>query len=125
MTYQILVAEDEIECRVVLKEAIADIDSSTEIVTVGNGSEAVEQATSRDFDLIVMDLHVEEMSGIEALKVIHMSEPDLPILVAAETDDDDKKTEALTGGASIILTKPLDLSEFTSAVRKLLGIRIT
>jgi len=122
MTYQILIAEDEIEARVIVKEAIAEIDAGIEVVAVENGSEAIEQATSKNFDLIIMDLRMPVMSGGEALKIIHMSEPDLPILVTTGVDDEETKTEALKGGANIILTKPLDLAEFTSSVKKLLGI---
>ena len=56
MTYQILIAEDEIEARVIVKEAIAEIDAGIEVVAVENGSEAIEQATSKNFDLIIMDI---------------------------------------------------------------------
>ena len=122
MTYQILIAEDEIESRVIVKEAIAEIDAGIEVIAVENGSEAIEQATSKNFDLVIMDLRMPVMDGIEALKIIHMSEPDLPILVTTGIDDEETKTEALRGGANIILTKPLDLGEFCSSVRKLLGI---
>jgi CheY-like chemotaxis protein len=122
MTYQILIAEDEITSRVILKEAIAEINAGIEIITVENGSDALEQATSKNFDLVIIDLIMPVMDGIEALKVIHMSEPDLPILVTTGVEDEELKKEALKGGANIILTKPLDIVEFTSSVRNLLGL---
>jgi len=122
MTYQILLSEDKTEPSVVIKEIISEIDTNIEISEAENGNAALEQATSYDFDLVIIDLGASGINGIEPLRVIHMSEPDLPILVTASIEEEEVKEEALKAGANIILTKPLDRAEFISAFKKLLGI---
>jgi len=122
MTYKILVVDDEIESRVVIKETLADIGVETAVTTAANGSEAIERATSEDFDLVIMDLLMPVMNGVEALKLIHMSEPEIPIIVVTGATEEEIKQHALQGGANIILQKPIDAEELAAAVRKLLGV---
>lgn len=121
MTYQILLSENEPESSVVIKELIAEIDTNIEISEAETGNAALEQATSNDFDLVIIDLGTSGINGIEPLKVIHMSEPDLPILVTG-IEEDDVRDEAHKAGANIIISKPLDRAEFTSSLKQLLGI---
>ena len=121
MTYKILVADDEVEGRVVIKEALTGLD--VDVTEVENGQQALERATSQDFDLIVMDLAMPFVDGVEALKVIHMSEPDLPIIVVTGVQEEETKSLALKSGANILIEKPFDLPDFVSGVRKLLGIQ--
>ena len=120
MTYKVLVADDELEGRVMVKEAIAGEDCS--VVVVADGREALEKATSEDFDLVIMDLIMPGMDGTEALRIIHMSEPDLPIIVVTGADTEEMRAEALRAGANLVITKPYELMDLVSAVRKLLGI---
>lgn len=120
MTYEILVVDDELVSRTLIKAAlVGDIFS---IVFAENGREAVEKATSEDFDLIIMDLMMPFMDGSEAIKIIHMSEPDLPIIVVTGTEEEDMKTDALKCGANLIIQKPLELQELAAEVKRLLGI---
>ena len=73
-----------------------------------DGTKAVEKAKDRPFDLIVMDVRMAEMSGIEALKVIKKYNPAIPILIMTAYSSVESAVEALKAGAYDYLTKPLD-----------------
>jgi CheY-like chemotaxis protein len=123
MTFKILIADDEADARVIIKEAVSATLKDTDIVFAGNGNEAIEQCRAQDFDLVIIDLIMPFMNGIESLKVIHMSEPDLPIIVVTGTDDSEMKDEALKSGANLLLEKPLQLDELARAVRHMTGFQ--
>jgi two-component system response regulator HydG len=73
-----------------------------------DGTKAVEKAKERPFDLIVMDVRMAEMSGIEALKIIKEYNPAIPILIMTAYSSVESAVEALKEGAYDYLTKPLD-----------------
>jgi two-component system response regulator HydG len=73
-----------------------------------DGTKAVEKAKERPFDLIVMDVRMAEMSGIEALQVIKKYNPGIPILIMTAYSSVESAVEALKAGAYDYLTKPLD-----------------
>ncbi len=73
-----------------------------------DGTKAIEKAKERPFGLIVMDVRMAEMSGIEALKVIKEYNPAIPILIMTAYSSVESAVEALKAGAYDYLTKPLD-----------------
>ncbi|MFZ1872014.1 MAG: sigma 54-interacting transcriptional regulator [Chania sp.] len=73
-----------------------------------NGLEAVEQAKGTPFDLILSDVRMAEMDGIEALKAIKTYNPAIPILIMTAYSNVESAVEAIKAGAYDYLTKPLD-----------------
>ena len=73
-----------------------------------DGTQAVENVKERPFDLILMDVRMAQMSGIEALKEIKKYNPSIPILIMTAYSSVDSAVEALKAGAYDYLTKPLD-----------------
>ena len=123
MSFKILIVDDEADSRVFIKEAVSAALKDIKITIAENGIVAIEQAKSNDFDLVIIDLIMPFMSGIESLKVIHMSEPDLPIIVVTGTDNNEMKEEALRTGANLLLEKPLELNQLITAVKNMIGIQ--
>ena len=73
-----------------------------------DGAKAVENVKARPFDLILMDVRMARMSGIEALKHIKQYNPSIPILIMTAYSSVDSAVEAIKAGAYDYLTKPLD-----------------
>jgi two-component system response regulator HydG len=73
-----------------------------------DGIHAVESVKQRPFDLILMDVRMAQMSGIEALKKIKDYNPAIPVLIMTAYSSVDSAVEALKAGAYDYLTKPLD-----------------
>ncbi len=73
-----------------------------------DGAKAVESVKERPYDLILMDVRMAQMSGIEALQHIKQYNPAIPILIMTAYSSVDSAVEALKAGAYDYLTKPLD-----------------
>ncbi|MEL6318771.1 MAG: hybrid sensor histidine kinase/response regulator, partial [Pseudomonadota bacterium] len=115
-----LLAEDNALNRMLVVQALEALD--LEIVEVGNGRDAVDAAASRRFDLILMDIEMPVLSGVEAIKVIRALPPghgDAPILAltAHASGRDGNFYGAI--GATATLPKPLDLGALRETVRGL------
>jgi two-component system, NtrC family, response regulator HydG len=76
-----------------------------------DGSKAVKLVKERPYDLILMDIRMAEMSGIEALKQIKDYNPTIPIIIMTAYSSVDSAVNALKSGAYDYLTKPLDFDE--------------
>ncbi|MFT6386645.1 MAG: two-component system sensor histidine kinase BarA [Cellvibrionaceae bacterium] len=93
---------------------------SLTIVEAENGEEAVDYYHKQPFALILMDIEMEKMSGLEAVKKIRDLETDskkrLPIIAISAHSSNEKRLEALTVGFDEYLTKPLDNEELLNTL---------
>jgi len=116
----VLIVDDDIINLKLLKSMLTKSESVKEVVEARNGAEAIDILKSRDdIDLILLDVIMPIMSGIEMLKVVRADDNlrQLPVIVL--TTDETKKTEALECGANDFLMKPIrnsDLIKKISAV---------
>ena len=104
----ILVVDDDIINLKLLKSMLMKNSHVKEVVEVKNGSDAIGILKSRDdIDLILLDIIMPVMNGLEMLKVVRADDNlhQLPIIVL--TTDETKKSEALEAGANGFLMKPI------------------
>ncbi len=85
-----------------------------------DGKEGLALATSREYDLIILDLMLPEMGGIEVCKRLRTAGLKTPILMLTALDSVGKKVEGLESGADDYLTKPFAFSELLARIRALL-----
>lgn len=90
-----------------------------EVFSAADGMEAVSLCETRHFDVITMDLEMPRMGGIEALREIRKSLPNVPVLVVTGLPRDIQ--QAMSAGAAKVLTKPLRLRDLEDEVRSLLN----
>jgi len=102
----ILVVDDDPGHRTTLETIIKSW--GYQVQTAADGAGAVEQVKQRPFDLILMDVRMTVMSGLEALKRIKQYNPAIPILIMTAYSSVESAVEALKAGAYDYLTKPLD-----------------
>ncbi|MDD3119036.1 MAG: response regulator, partial [Victivallales bacterium] len=88
-----------------------------------SGDEAVELARSRYFDIILMDIMMPGISGLEACGIIHEHIPDLPIIIMTAIIDESVVQEAFECGAADYLRKPLNQKELVVRINNCVGIR--
>ena len=117
MTIRVLIVDDHPVFRDGLTAALAASDRIEIAATAGDGPEAIEMARSGRFDVIVMDLSLPSMSGIDATaRIVEL--PDAPaVLVVTMVDDDDTIAAALHAGARGYLLKGASGEQIASAVR--------
>ncbi len=104
----VLAVDDDLINLKLLKSMLLKTGKVKEVIEAKNGSDAIGVLKSRDdIDLILLDIIMPIMNGIEVLKVVRADDSlrQLPIIVL--TTDETKKAEALDHGANGFLTKPI------------------
>jgi two-component system response regulator HydG len=91
-----------------------------EVQSASDGAEAVERVNEGPFDLILMDVRMAVMSGIEALNHIKQYNPAIPILIMTAYSSVESAVEALKAGAYDYLTKPLDFDALKISMERAL-----
>jgi len=113
----VLVVEDEPTVRETLAEAL--IEDGLQVTTAGDGPQALERYRADQPDLVVLDLMLPGMSGIEVCRVIRAESP-VPILILTARDSELDKVLGLELGADDYVTKPFSLRELQARIRALL-----
>ena len=102
----ILVVDDEPGNLIMLEGLLGKWNYQVD--SAANGLEAVEAVKKRPYDVVLMDIRMEEMDGLTALKEIKAYNPSIPIIIMTAHSAVDSAVEALKSGAHDYLTKPLD-----------------
>ena len=101
----ILVADDEEGIRSFLCDAL-ELDGH-QVVPVPNGAEALQEASRRAFDLLVTDLKMPVLDGMELVRRLRADQPEVEIIVVTAHGSVDSAVEAMKLGAFDYLQKPL------------------
>jgi DNA-binding NtrC family response regulator len=83
-----------------------------------NGSEAIRILRKNEFDVAVLDLKMEDMDGLEVLKIFKKMDPDLMVIMLTGHGSAQAASDGISLGAFDYLTKPCDFSELLEKVRK-------
>ena len=118
MKEKILIAEDEIELSKAIKTILEYNDY--DIVSVSNGEEVIEITKNDKFDLIIMDVLMPKINGIEATKTLRSMGVETPIILLTAKTLIDDKVEGLDAGANDYLTKPFNRKELLARIRALI-----
>lgn len=88
----------------------------------GSGLEAIERLSLKKFDLVILDLNMPDIGGIEVVEFIRAQDRlrELPILIVTTRGDDTSRSRALGAGASRFMTKPFAPEALLGEVRALL-----
>jgi len=113
----VLVVDDEPTLRETLAETLEQ--DGLRVLTAADGREALERFRSTPVDLILLDLMLPEMSGIEVCRIIRR-ESNVPILMLTARDSEIDKVVGLEVGADDYVTKPFSLRELQARVRAML-----
>ncbi|MFZ1058296.1 MAG: response regulator [Candidatus Rokuibacteriota bacterium] len=118
-TATILVADDDDDVRQVLVEALEG--PARRLLQAKNGVEAVQLATGAPVDLVVLDLLMPEMDGVEAYRRIHAARPELPVVIVTGHTESDLMLKVLEIGPFTVLQKPLDIQKFRKVIDLIVG----
>src|SRR5690242_8636894 len=101
----ILVVDDEPNLRRTVARVLQR--AGFEVTTASNGKEGLALLSGHTFDLVFMDIRMPDMNGLEALKAIHTTNPQLPVILFTGQPDLNSAVIALRQGALDYLQKPL------------------
>jgi two-component system KDP operon response regulator KdpE len=111
---KILIIDDELSIRRFLRIAL-DSDGST-VIEASDAKEGLYKAANERPDLVLLDLGLPDMSGIEVLRKIR-EWSEMPVIVLTVQDSEDDKITALDGGANDYVTKPFATGELLARIR--------
>ncbi len=111
---RILVVEDDEEMRSLLKEFLNEEGYETD--SVDNGSEAYRRLVRELFDLIITDIRMPGLTGLDILPGIRKLQPEVPIIVITAFGSEEIRQRALERGATAYLEKPVHFNTLRSLV---------
>ena len=117
MTIRVLVADDQSMVRAGFRMLLADEADIEVVAEASNGKEAVEKAARFDPTVVLMDIRMPELDGLEATRRILAADPAARVLVLTTFDLDDYVYEALRAGASGFVLKDDPPEQLIAAVR--------
>ncbi|MEV4064564.1 response regulator transcription factor [Nonomuraea dietziae] len=117
MTIRVVLADDQPLVRAGLRMVVAGTPDVDVVGEAGTGAQAVQLARQLSPDVVLMDIRMPGIDGIEATQMITTDPPAARVLILTTFDDDDNVHAALRAGASGFLVKDMALEDILSAVR--------
>lgn len=118
MTTRILIADDHAIFRHGLRQILEENPELTVVGEASNGQEVLDQVWKHDCDLLLLDISMPGMNGLEALKQLRSQKPKLRVLVLSMYPEEQYAIRALKAGASGYITKASASEELMEAIRK-------
>ncbi len=115
MNNRVLIIEDDKNIIELLTIHLADL--SCDITNAQNGVEALKIATQQNFDLIILDLMLPGLNGMEICRLIRLKDRNTPIMILSAKSEEIDKVLGLETGADDYLTKPFSVREFIARVK--------
>jgi two-component system chemotaxis response regulator CheY len=117
----ILIVDDSATLRRMVRAALRPLDG-VRFTEAGNGLEAIERLSLAPVDLLVLDLNMPDMHGMEVLGFLRSQEAfrPLPVVILTTRDDEVSRSAALAAGANAYLCKPFAPADLAVTVARLL-----
>ena len=113
---RIMIIEDDEEMRSLLKDFFEE--EGFEIDSVSNGVDALRMLSKDHFDLVITDIRMPGLTGLDILPRIRRLKPETPIIVMTAYGSDDVRRRAFERGATDYLEKPIRLSKLRTLIRE-------
>src|SRR4030065_2557329 len=118
---RILVVEDDAEMKSLLKDFFEE--DRFEIDSVSNGSEAFRKIAREPFDLIITDIRMPGLTGLDILPGIKKLQPEVSIIVITAFGSEEVHRKALDRGASAYLEKPIRMDELRKLIHNMVFLQ--
>ncbi|OSY88044.1 Fis family transcriptional regulator [Tenacibaculum holothuriorum] len=117
---KILIIEDEAAIRRVLKKIISEENDAYEVEEAEDGLSGIEKIKEKDYDLVLCDIKMPKMDGVEVLEKAKKLKPEIPMVMISGHGDLDTAVNTMRLGAFDYISKPPDLNRLLNTVRNAL-----
>ena len=117
MKKNLLIVEDHELTRFGLKTTFEDVDYVDVIYEASSGEDALEVFKNNKIDLVIMDLGLPKMNGIETTQTIHSINPDAKIIILTSHNDEKEVLNSLKAGANAYCSKEINLQRLVQVVQ--------
>jgi DNA-binding NtrC family response regulator len=117
---KILIIEDEASIRRVLTKILSEESSAYLVEEAANGLEGLEKVKASDYDLILCDIKMPKMDGVEVLDAVKKIKPEIPMVMISGHGDMETAIQTMRMGAFDYISKPPDLNRLLNTVRNAL-----
>ena len=117
---KILIIEDEAAIRRVLTKILSEESSAYLVEEAANGLEGLEKVKASDYDLILCDIKMPKMDGVEVLDAVKKIKPEIPMVMISGHGDMETAIQTMRMGAFDYISKPPDLNRLLNTVRNAL-----
>ena len=117
---KILIIEDEDSIRRVLIKIIKNEDASFEVDDAADGLEGYNKLVDSDYDLVLCDIKMPKMDGVEVLEKVQAIKPEIPFIMISGHGELETAVQAMRLGAFDYISKPPDLNRLLNAIRNAL-----
>lgn len=114
---KILIIEDEAAIRRVLVKILSEENEGYEVAEAEDGLVGIESIKKEDYDLILCDIKMPKMDGVEVLEAVKKLKPEIPIVMISGHGDLDTAVNTMRLGAFDYISKPPDLNRLLNTVR--------
>ena len=114
---RVLIADDHAITRQGLRDVLQAYGNIAVVGEAENGVQAVDRALRLKPDVVLMDLQMPEMDGLEAIRQLHAEMPDLPVVVLTTFETESSLMDALSAGARGYLLKDTPPADMVAAIR--------
>jgi DNA-binding response OmpR family regulator len=124
---KILIVDDEPKMRILLEETLEKLeDKGVELLTADNGKDALEIIMTKKPELVILDVKMPGMSGLEVCNTVKnvLGMKDIYVLMLTANTQEVDKQKGIDVGADIYITKPFDPKEIIKKAAKVLEIEI-
>jgi len=118
---RILIVEDDEEMRALLRDVIEEEGYKTD--SVNNGSEAFRKLTKESFDLIITDVRMPGLTGLDILPGIKRLQPEAPIIVITAFGSEEVQRKAFERGANAYLEKPIHFHKLRTLIHDIFSTK--
>jgi two-component system chemotaxis response regulator CheY len=120
---RILIVEDSPTMRALLVSALEDLEGSPKISEVESGFEALRQLPRESYDLILTDINMPDINGLELVSFVKTNEAyrSIPLIIVSTEGSDRDRDKGMSLGADAYLVKPFDPEDLRQLARDLLS----
>ena len=113
---RILIVDDDEKLATLLQESLRTLDEGYDVVTAGGADEALAKVSKRSFDLVITDLMMPEVDGLQLLEALKAINPSMVTMVMTAFDSQEIRAKAERFGIYHYLAKPFSVHEFRQCV---------